>query len=65
MRPRTTRAFVDRVEGSAAVLVVGRREYSLPAAALPDGAGEGSWVEVTVAPARGPRRRPPVPWKDR
>lgn len=42
------RAVVDRIEGGFAVLLVGEREqeHHVPAADLPTGAGEGSWLTV-------------------
>lgn len=45
------RAVVDRIEGDLAVLLVGDREeeHHVPAARLPDGAGEGTWLLVSTA----------------
>ncbi len=51
---RTTRAFVDAVEEGIATLLVGERTVRVPAALLPDGAGEGAWVEITVAVVDAP-----------
>lgn len=43
-------AVVDRVTEGLAVLLVGddEIEHHVPAADLPDGAGEGSWLTITV-----------------
>lgn len=45
---RRTEAFVDRIEGNVAVLRVDGATFELPAALLPDGAGEGTWIEIGV-----------------
>jgi len=44
------RAVVDRIVETMAVLLVGEREteYHVPVNSLPDGAGAGSWLRVTV-----------------
>ena len=45
------RGFVDRIEGDKAVLLVGgHEEWSviLPKEILPDGAGEGSVLRITI-----------------
>ena len=47
--PVTKRVSVDRVEGDTAVLLDGRREIQVPAAWLPEGAGEGTWLQLTLA----------------
>ncbi len=57
------RAFVDRIEGDGAVLLIGGREWTVPAALLPDDAGEGDAVELTARRAAAPRPPPDVPWK--
>lgn len=43
-------AVVDRVTEGQAVLLVGdhETEHHVPATDLPDGAGEGSWLTITV-----------------
>jgi DUF3006 family protein len=43
------KAFVDRIEGDVAVLLIGGRQWNLPAALLPPGVTEGDTVEVTAA----------------
>ena len=45
------RGFVDRIEGDKAVLLVGEHEewpVILPRELLPDGAGEGSVLRITI-----------------
>jgi hypothetical protein len=49
-----TRAFVDGVEAGRARLIAGEQVFHLPVALLPEGAGEGAWVEIAVAPAAPP-----------
>jgi hypothetical protein len=49
------KAFVDRIEGEVAVLLIGGRQWDLPAAVLPPGAAEGDTVEITVAMTAEPR----------
>ena len=39
---------VDRIEGSVAVLVMGSETLEIPAALLPDGAGEGTILRLEV-----------------
>lgn len=53
-RPQKTRAFVDEVEDEVARLLVGDQAFTLPRSLLPTGAREGSWVEITMAPAPPP-----------
>jgi hypothetical protein len=52
MRPiREFRTFVDRIEGNRAVLLLGedeRQSIAIPAEYLPDGAGEGSVLTVSL-----------------
>lgn len=44
-------AVVDRiVDGRHAVLIAGDDEYIVPASQLPDGAGQGSWLQVRFGP---------------
>ncbi len=57
------RAFVDRIEGDRAVLVIAGREWTVPAAILPGGAGAGGAVALTARRAAAPRPPPDVPWK--
>ena len=47
------RAFVDRVEGEVAVLILGEEgcQVNWPACALPQGTREGSELILTVRPA--------------
>ena len=44
--------FVDAVEDGRARLMLGDDAFTVPAALLPDGAGEGSWLKLsaTVTP---------------
>lgn len=51
--PVTKRVSVDRVEGDTAVLLEGRTEIQVPAAWLPQGAGEGAWLQLTLAADAG------------
>jgi hypothetical protein len=46
------RAVVDRIEGEQAVLLVGddEAEHLVAVADLPEGAGEGAWLQVTTGP---------------
>jgi hypothetical protein len=48
------RAVIDRIVGDSAVLLIGDREEerSVPVADLPEGANEGSHVEVRVSARR-------------
>jgi hypothetical protein len=57
---------VDRVEGDVAVLVIGKRQWSLPAALLPEGVTEGDTVEITARKAPGLRpRHGDIDWKEK
>jgi hypothetical protein len=40
---------VDRIEGERAILDFGGELIEIPAAALPDGIGEGSRVQLSIA----------------
>jgi hypothetical protein len=54
---KTTAVFVDAVEEGLARLELGEQAFTVPAALLPDGAGEGSWLNLTAtvtAPASDP-----------
>jgi len=51
MSGKSFRAFVDRIEGDKAVLLVGDREQHrvvLPVEYLPDGVGEGAILTVNL-----------------
>lgn len=43
------KAVIDRFEGDCAVILVGdeERQVCIPKKYLPEGAGEGSWLEVS------------------
>jgi len=43
-----TRAFVDSITDDVATLIFGDRLARVPRSLLPDGVGEGSWVELTI-----------------
>lgn len=45
----TRRIVVDRIEGDIAVLEVNGQAVHLPVSALPEGAGEGSVLRLTLA----------------
>jgi hypothetical protein len=45
---RTSAVFVDAVEDGRARLLLGDDAFTVPAALLPDGAGEGTWLKVTT-----------------
>jgi hypothetical protein len=49
---KTTAVFVDAVEDGRARLMLGDDAFTVPAALLPDGAGEGAWLKLstTVTP---------------
>ena len=51
-KEKTTAVFVDAVEAGRARLLLGDDAFTVPAALLPDGAGEGSWLNLsaTVTP---------------
>jgi len=43
------KAFVDRIEGKVAVLLIDGRQWDLPAEVLPEGVTEGDTVEITAS----------------
>ena len=43
------KAFVDRIEDEVAVLLIGGRQWNLPAEVLPSGVTEGDTVELTAS----------------
>lgn len=44
------RVCIDRIEDDIAVLETAEGEYySVPAGALPEGAGEGTWLHLSMA----------------
>jgi hypothetical protein len=45
---KVTRAFIDRIEGTIAVLSLEGATAELPVALLPEGTREGAWIEITV-----------------
>jgi hypothetical protein len=48
---RTSDVFVDGVDEGRARLLLGDDAFTVPAALLPDGAGEGSWLKLTATVA--------------
>jgi hypothetical protein len=44
-----TLAFVDAIEAGKARLLIGAQAFTLPVAALPPDAREGSWVRLSIA----------------
>jgi hypothetical protein len=53
---KKTRLFVDAIEAGRARLLAGEEAFTVPAALLPPGAVEGSWLELAfrlVPPAPG------------
>jgi hypothetical protein len=46
--------FVDAVENGRARLLLGREAFEVPAALLPQGAREGSWLRWSLALAPAP-----------
>jgi hypothetical protein len=55
--PRPARAFLDRVEGKTAVLLLDNQEVIyLPARLLPEGAKEGRWLELRLGLGREPEK---------
>ena len=46
---KKTVVFVDGVEGDRARLLLGSDAFTVPVALLPDGAGEGTWLQITAA----------------
>jgi len=59
-KPKRTRGVVDRIEdGGRAVVLVGEDEdeqVELPASMLPEGAGGGDHLNITVSLDRGSRQ---------
>ena len=51
---RRSRAFVDALEGATARLLVGEEAFEIPVGLLPEGAREGTWLEITVAIVSAP-----------
>jgi hypothetical protein len=45
---KTSAVFVDAVENGRARLMLGDDAFTVPAALLPDGAGEGIWLKLTA-----------------
>jgi len=45
---KTSAVFVDAVEEGHARLLLGADAFTVPAALLPDGAGEGTWLKLTA-----------------
>ena len=45
---KTSAVFVDAVEEGRARLLLDGEAFTVPAALLPDGAGEGSWLKLTA-----------------
>ena len=48
MKTVSTRAFVDAIESGRARILAGEDNFILPAALLPAGTREGSWLELRV-----------------
>lgn len=60
------RAFVDRIEGDVAVLIIGKRQWDFPAALLPRGVTEGDTLEITARKASDLRpRHDDIEWKEK
>jgi hypothetical protein len=47
-KTKTTSVFVDAVENGRARLLLGDDAFTVPAALLPDDAGEGAWLKVST-----------------
>ena len=47
-KTKTTAVFVDTVENGRARLLLGDDAFTVPAALLPDDAGEGSWLKLSA-----------------
>ena len=60
-KTKTTAVFVDAVENGRARLLFGSDAFTVPAALLPDDAGEGSWLQLstTITPPGRSGRAPP------
>jgi hypothetical protein len=48
-KAKTTSVFVDSVENGRARLLLGDEAFTVPAALLPDDAGEGTWLKLSAA----------------
>ncbi|MSP59691.1 MAG: hypothetical protein EXR72_04995 [Myxococcales bacterium] len=48
MTSRISRAFVDQVEAGVATLLIDGTPAKVPASLLPEGVGEGAWIELSV-----------------
>ena len=48
-KSKTTAVFVDAVENGHARLLAGDAAFTVPATLLPDGAGEGTWLQPSLA----------------
>ena len=48
MPASTPRIAVDRIEGSRAILDIGGEQIEIPAALLPEGAGEGTLLSFSI-----------------
>ena len=59
---KTSAVFVDDVEEGRARLLLGDDAFTVPAALLPDGTGEGTWLKLTatVTPGRSSCNRRPL-----
>jgi hypothetical protein len=40
--------FIDAIEDDEAFVLLGEKRYSVPRALLPAGAGEGTWLRLSV-----------------
>ena len=47
-KSKKTAVFVDAVEEGVARLELGEHAFTVPAALLPDGAEEGTWLNLTA-----------------
>lgn len=52
MTDATVLLFIDAIEDDEAVLLLEDRRHRIPRAILPAGAGEGTWLRLTVDGAR-------------
>lgn len=52
--PAAPLLFVDAIEDGRARLLLGRDAFEVPAALLPRGAREGSWLRWSMEPAPAP-----------
>ena len=51
MSEETVLLFVDAIEDDDAWLLLGEKRYLIPRALLPAGAGEGTWLRLSVDPS--------------